>query len=904
MNPSSLNRAICTSVRARSGRHSGQPSKRLLPEPGTWRATLAAIAGLMVFVGAAQGQPDNDTCANAVEISEGLPGFGDNAEATSDLASSACSFNDGLDVWYTFTAPSDGVYRFQFQQDFFLTLNDPSLAVFGTCDGSELACVDTPGGGDFLDLAMSGEQTVFLRVAGTNGATGTFSLAAGPAPAPPPNDDCAGAIALTLDEALFADNLQTTVGTAAPACWGGGFRDIWYEFTAPEAGEYRFTASFAFSLALAVYGDCTLGEPLACAADCNGFSRVTVAMTQGQTVKIVVGFCDGQDAFFSIRSDLNPPTPANDECINAVDVSEASITPGTTRGASGEDPDPFCSDNDTIDVWYRLTNTAAFSRMFILNAVPIEGFDPTIAVLDGCNGSVLACDDNAGPNLGARTNIILAPNQAVYIRVSGWGYSDGNFDLTVSEGQSPAINDECSGAIAIEPDSFFISTNENATGFDDALTPCANNDLFDLWYTVTNPFDDQRVFTITVGGVLESTLAIFDGCGGNLLWCDAGQFDPDIFPNSRAIILAEPNQTLFIRIAGNQGALDSFTVSVSAPEVPPPVPAHDTCESAALLTEFPFTENLIAGTATPDPDQGCDRVDGFSQAGVWYTFTPAFDAMLFVRQVELDPELAYAIYSGPCDDLVEGGCAQQNPAFIAVLAAGAQYHLLVSNADAEGASPLDRYNFTIDLLKSEANADLCADAPTISVPTRGWVWNAAANNEGIEEAPAGSCNTPEAQEIGMNNSVYLRWVAPSNGTLSGSVDLWFSNGIVSVYEGACGGLTEIACADEPEPATFETGVLSGHSYIIQIGSQGTDWYGSDCVYELNFTPGSTCAADFDGGGGVTVADLFAYLDAWFAQFPGGAPGAPNADFDHDFDVDVADLFGYLDAWFAEFNVCS
>ena len=40
-----------------------------------------------------------------------------------------------------------------------------------------------------------------------------------------------------------------------------------------------------------------------------------------------------------------------------------------------------------------------------------------------------------------------------------------------------------------------------------------------------------------------------------------------------------------------------------------------------------------------------------------------------------------------------------------------------------------------------------------------------------------------------------------------------------------------------------------------------------------------CSADFDHTGGVTVADLFAFLDAWFTQFPGGTPALPNADFD-------------------------
>ncbi|HNI35948.1 MAG TPA: hypothetical protein PLV93_11135, partial [Microthrixaceae bacterium] len=63
-----------------------------------------------------------------------------------------------------------------------------------------------------------------------------------------------------------------------------------------------------------------------------------------------------------------------------------------------------------------------------------------------------------------------------------------------------------------------------------------------------------------------------------------------------------------------------------------------------------------------------------------------------------------------------------------------------------------------------------------------------------------------------------------------------------------------------------------------------------------------CAADYDCAGGVNVADLFAFLDAWFAQF-GGPAGDPSADFDGDANVTVADLFGFLDVWFLEFGNC-
>lgn len=61
-----------------------------------------------------------------------------------------------------------------------------------------------------------------------------------------------------------------------------------------------------------------------------------------------------------------------------------------------------------------------------------------------------------------------------------------------------------------------------------------------------------------------------------------------------------------------------------------------------------------------------------------------------------------------------------------------------------------------------------------------------------------------------------------------------------------------------------------------------------------------CPADYDVDGDIDVADLFGFLDAWFATF-GNIGGTFTSDFDSDGDVDVADLFGFLDAWFAGFG---
>ncbi|MBY0312813.1 MAG: hypothetical protein K2W85_12150 [Phycisphaerales bacterium] len=52
-----------------------------------------------------------------------------------------------------------------------------------------------------------------------------------------------------------------------------------------------------------------------------------------------------------------------------------------------------------------------------------------------------------------------------------------------------------------------------------------------------------------------------------------------------------------------------------------------------------------------------------------------------------------------------------------------------------------------------------------------------------------------------------------------------------------------------------------------------------------------CPADFNGTDGLTVSDIFDFLNAWFAS-------SPTANFDMMNGIEVADIFAFLNAWFA------
>lgn len=56
-------------------------------------------------------------------------------------------------------------------------------------------------------------------------------------------------------------------------------------------------------------------------------------------------------------------------------------------------------------------------------------------------------------------------------------------------------------------------------------------------------------------------------------------------------------------------------------------------------------------------------------------------------------------------------------------------------------------------------------------------------------------------------------------------------------------------------------------------------------------PAPACPGDFNGQNGVTLQDLFDYLNAWFA-------GATDAEFDNAPGITLQDLFDFLTAWFS------
>lgn len=119
------------------------------------------------------GPPTNDSCANAIPVTEGVPYAAGTYNATGvDVTS--CGLNDTRDVWHSYTPASTHPVTMSLAGSDF----DTTLAVFASCGGTELACNDDSGGTpqSEIEMVLTTPKTYYIRVAGYDGTTGNYVL--------------------------------------------------------------------------------------------------------------------------------------------------------------------------------------------------------------------------------------------------------------------------------------------------------------------------------------------------------------------------------------------------------------------------------------------------------------------------------------------------------------------------------------------------------------------------------------------------------------------------------------------------------------------------------------------------------------------------------------------------------
>ncbi len=505
--------------------------------------------------------PINDNCSGAISltvnpnISCSVTTSGSILNATnSGITGSGCGGTADDDVWYSFVATNTTHYVSLLN----ITGSTTDLyhAVFSGASGcgtlgSALICSD-PNSSTITGLTIG--QTYYVQVyswTSTTGQTSSFDICIGTPPLPPTNDNCSGAIALTVNPSVFCTS--TTAGTIASAtnsgitgsgCGGTADDDVWYSFVATNTTHYISLLNIAGSttdLYHAVFsgasGCGTLGSALIC-SDPN--SSTITGLTIGQTYYVQVyswTSTTGQTSSFDICIGTPPPPPTNDNCSGAIaltvnlDTSCTTTTAGTIASATNSGiTGSGCGGTANDDVWYSFvaTNTTHYVSLLNISGSTTDLYHAVFSGASGCGtlGSALVCSD---PNSSTITGLTIG--QTYYVQVYSWTSITGqtsSFNICIGtpcngngpgtgttsiqcpfvdagglglNGANPAPIDACVSSTCVDLEANYLRLNETTNYNVEAITyappyqfNCLQNpvsvNIDDVWSpTVTLPFD-------------------------------------------------------------------------------------------------------------------------------------------------------------------------------------------------------------------------------------------------------------------------------------------------------------------------------------------------------------------------------------------------------------------------------
>ncbi len=541
---------------------------------------ILAVLGMPIWANGAA--PGNDVCASAVILTLDVPESGTSVDATEDAGvSSSCFTGTANDVWYSFTpgAGQGGDYVVYVYGTNF----DSAVSVHTACDQASIACNDdyTTDSLDRESLAiasMTAETTYLIRVAGYNGATGTFTVMV---TLPPDNDTCGTAAGINVDTVYSESSIGAeTEGTiAAPTCSNAALHDVWYQFTAGIDGDHTVSLSNPVSTydpTLAVYSECDVAGYIDC-ADTGSFGdgeSVTFAAVNGIIYYIRVGGYAGQVGDFDIKVVAPAGGPANDGCGAPEILALGAATSGDTSAASDEGAFTSCLAGAISDLWYSFTPGATGNYAFHLYNLS-GGFDAGLAVYSDCaDGDLLACFDFNGPAV-PESGILELENGVPYlIRVGGNDSTVGTFDLVVD---TPLANDRCEDAIALV---YGVAATGSTIGAVETQveSDCFDLDFFpdeihwgDVWYEFT-PQVAGLYFFDCLGSDFDTIVSVHEGCGGAAIYCNDDyykNFDgwascvPAVENISRIGGILYPGQTYHVRVSGYEGNEGDYALTVS-----------------------------------------------------------------------------------------------------------------------------------------------------------------------------------------------------------------------------------------------------------------------------------------------------------------------------------------------------
>ncbi|OAV44828.1 T9SS type A sorting domain-containing protein [Lewinella sp. 4G2] len=439
--------------------------------------------------------PANDECDAAVALTVNADldcavfTSGSTESATeSAQGNGTCGGTADDDVWYSFVATSEShtIELSNASATFGTTSTDLYHIVWsGTCDAPvQVQCSD-PNTSSLSGLTVG--DTYLVQVYSWS-ATGSiaFDICVGTPPPPPANDECDAAVAVTVNDDFECGT--TTPGTITSAtqspqgngtCGGTEDDDVWFSFVATNEA-HRITLGDIDGSTTDLYhvvwsGTCDAPVQVNC-SDPNT-SNLT-GLTVGETYLIQVytwTATAGQTVDFTVCIGTPPPPPANDDCVDAIELNvefEGFTSPDTFDNISdtpSDLPAPTCGGTfgDGADVFFTVTPTSDTLIVEVADGGDGSNDFAMTAYSGPCDDATqIECDDDDGPGSFPRLELGgLTPGEPILLRVYEFGQNgDGAFTISAFEPAPAAIVLDCPTLDTIFVNSDCSATIEDITG--------------------------------------------------------------------------------------------------------------------------------------------------------------------------------------------------------------------------------------------------------------------------------------------------------------------------------------------------------------------------------------------------------------------------------------------------------
>jgi Zn-dependent metalloprotease len=191
-------------------------------------------------------------------------------------------------------------------------------------------------------------------------------------------------------------------------------------------------------------------------------------------------------------------------------------------------------------------------------------------------------------------------------------------------------NDECNNAQEVFEGIQVEGTNRFST--DSGVSSCEGDDSSDVWFTYTPNLSGPYEIS-TFGSNFDTTLVVYDGCGGANLYCD----DDTIGLSSQVDAVLTSGQPYLIRVAGFAGSVGDIVLSVEydgvGGQITIPGMSFDMNTNPDWTTQGSWAYGSASGSqGNPASGTTGTKVYGYALSGKYtnnlsrqYLTTPAFD---------------------------------------------------------------------------------------------------------------------------------------------------------------------------------------------------------------------------------------------------------------------------------------